>query len=314
MQADVMTSTAGLAIGFFENSKHDSLTRRLAILLLSCCCCVLLLPSSMTIKNTTPTAPSSHCSTLSSTVTDYDTTTSAVSSRWTTVEEGQQVNPSFTHSIRTQEEELVETETPVDCYISISAHGPVDVPNGWEVHREVDKTIIRVRSFNAVLFGKNLCIGVVWTVGVVLFFVTTKLWWFLLVPFVPGIGLFSLYVAALYCLNSLCITIKEYYVVWDYRPLPSLTPRRTTRFTKSGYEEIRVWRRASRTDKKVHVWYDLHLWDARTESFTELPFKSSELDKALFLAQETQKYLNSRIGATAAASARPRRSRWSRVG
>ena len=268
----------------------------------------------MTIKNTTPTAPSSHCSTLSSTVTDDDTTTSAVSSTGTTVEEGQQVSPSFTHSVRTQEEELVETETPVDCYISISTQGPVDVPKGWEVHREVDQTIIRIRWFKAIEFGICLCLGVVWNLCVVLFFVSSELWWFLLVPFVPGFGLYALYVAALYCLNSVYITIKEYYVVWDYRPLKVCNPPETMRFAKNGYEEIRVWRRASRTDKKVHVWYDLHLWDARTESFTELPFKSSELDKALFLAQETQKYLNSRIGATAAASARPRRSRWSRVG
>ena len=136
----------------------------------------------MTIKNPTATATSSHCSTLSSTVTDFDTST-GVASTGTTVEEGQQVNPSFTHSVRTQEEELVETETPVDSYTSIYAQGPVDVPNGWEVHREVDQTIIRIRSFNAIEFGHKLCVGVVWNVCVVLFFVATKLWWFLLIPF-----------------------------------------------------------------------------------------------------------------------------------
>ena len=122
-------------------------------------------------------------------------------------------------------------------------------------------------------------------------------------PFCPGGGLCALYVAACSCLNSTYVTINDYYVVWEDRPLKLCTPRKTMRFTKSGYEKIRVWRRASRTDKKVRVWYDLHLWDARTESFTELPFKSSELDEALFVAQEIEKYLISRIGATAAASA-----------
>ena len=258
----------------------------------------------MTIKNPTAATPSSHCSTLSSTVTDYDTTTSAVSSRWTTVEEGQQVNPSFTHSVRTQEEELVETETPVDSYISISAHGPVDVPNGWEVHREVDQTNIRIRCFHAVGFGKSFCVGVVWNVCVVLVLVSTEQWWFLLIPVFPGFGLFALYIAAIYCLNSVYITIKESYVVKDTRPLKLCIPRQTTRFTKSGYEEIRVWRRANGHPciPSVEFWYDLHLWDAKTESFTLL-FKSCELDEVLFLAQEIEKHLNSRIGATAAASA-----------
>ena len=251
----------------------------------------------MTIKNPTATTPSSHCSTLSSTVTDDDTTTSAVSSTWTTVEEGQQVKPSFTHSVRTQEEELVETETPVDCYISISAQGPVDVPDGWEVHREVDQTIISIREFQACSFVTSLYVGVVWNVLLVLFFVEKQLWW--LLPVYLGIGLFPLYMAAFNWLNSHYITIKEYYVVSENLPLPNLTRRRTTRFTKSGYEEIRVWRS---TGENVSFWYDLHLWDTRTESFTKLPFYSSELDKALFVAQETQKYLNSRIGATAAAA------------
>ena len=260
----------------------------------------------MTIKNPTATATSSHCSTLSSTVTDFDTST-GVASTGTTVEEGQQVKPSFTHSVSIQEEQLVETEVTSNYYISISAQGHVDVPNGCTVHREGDQTIIRFRWFNAFWFYSRLCLGVVWNGCLALIAVTQEMWWLLVFPLYSGLGLYILYAVACNYLNSTYVTINDYYVDVDHRPLKLFPPTQTMQFTKSGYEEVRVWRDSRRVYinaciHRVEVTYEIHLWDARTESFTRLPCVNSKLDKALFVAQEIQKYLTSKTGAAAASA------------
>ena len=217
------------------------------------------------------------------------------------------MNPSVTHSVRTQEEQLVETEVTSNYnYISIYAQGPVDVPNGCTVHREGDQTIIRIRWFNAFWFCSRLCLGVVWNGCLALIAVTEELWWLLVVPVYSGFGLYMLYAVACDYLNSTYVTINDYYVEVDDRPLKLTTGRRAMQFTKSGYEEIRVWRRVYSNARffihRVEVEYEIHLWDARTESFTRLPYVHSKLDEALFMAQEIQKYLTSKTGAAAASA------------
>ena len=90
----------------------------------------------MTIKKITP---SSDCSTLSA-VRDDDTIGTGVVSR--VAVEGQQVNPSVTHTVRTRKGRLVVTEALVQLLnydrtpTYISAQGPVDMPNRCKVYRE----------------------------------------------------------------------------------------------------------------------------------------------------------------------------------
>ena len=93
----------------------------------------------MTVKKTTP---SSDCSTIS-TVSDDDTISTGVVSR--VAVEGQQVNPSVPHTVRTQEGQLVVPETPLHSDRTpdyISAQGPVEMPNLCKMYREGDQTII----------------------------------------------------------------------------------------------------------------------------------------------------------------------------
>ena len=259
----------------------------------------------MTIKETTP---SPHCSSLS-TVTDDDTISPGVVSR--VAVEGQQVNPSVPHTVRTQEGQLVVPETPLHSDRTpdyISAEGPVDVPNFCKMYRKGDQTIIRIRWLEQQYGFGMLCCGVcnsgIAPATVFAIFVSTVLWywWLLLPPIWLGVSL--LCPTACICLGSTYITISYDNVKFDQ---PMKLGSRTTHFKKNGYEEIRV-KRTEYTSEDAETGmittsckYKLHLCDTRTNSFTQVKswYEDLNLDVALFVAQEINKYLTSRTGLAA---------------
>ena len=150
------------------------------------------------------------------------------------------------------------------------------------------------------VFVNCLIIGVMGARG------ASSLW---IVPLLPPVWivLCLLSIMPCTCLNSTYITISYDSVVIDHRPIKLRSQPRTTHFKKNGYEEIRVKRFVS-TDGEMGITngYELYLWDMRTNSFTKLNvwYKDlEELEVALFVAQEIKKYLTSRTGLAASATA-----------
>ena len=216
----------------------------------------------------------------------------------------QQENPSFTHAVRTQVGQIVVTETPLHSDRApayISAQGPVDMPSRCQVHREGDQTVIQIRWFSSSIFGLTL-FTIIWNCFIV-FSLFAAGWFVLLIPH-TWIGVYLLYSTVCDFLNSTYITISHNCVQVDQRPLKLCTPLKTTQFNKNGNAEIRVKRHVDTTSRgDVNITYELHNWDTRTGSFTVLPVRHRQMDVALFVAQEIQKYLSPRIGPSARATA-----------
>ena len=249
----------------------------------------------MTIKETTSTTPSSDVSPTDGTTTVVPTATAV-----TVEEHPQQV---ITRAVSTQVGQLVVTETPVHSERApayISAQGPVDMPIRCQVQREGNQTIIQIRWFGGIVCCLTF-FTVVWN-GIVVFTMVFLGWFAVLIPH-SWVGVFLIYLTACGFLNSTYITITYDNVEVDQRPLKLCRPSKTIQFNKSGHEEMRVKRTVKTTDKGEHITYELHLWDTRTGSFTLLPFRHHQLEVALFLAQEIQKYLTLRTGAAASATA-----------
>ena len=233
-------------------------------------------------------------------LTDGTTTVGPTATAVTVEEHPQQV---ITRAVSTQVGQLVVTETPVHSERApayISAQGPVDMPIRCQVQREGNQTIIQIRWFGGIVCCLTF-FTVVWN-GIVVFTMVFLGWFAVLIPH-SWVGVFLIYLTACGFLNSTYITITYDNVEVDQRPLKLCRPSKTIQFNKSGHEEMRVKRTVKTTDKGEHITYELHLWDTRTGSFTLLPFRHHQLEVALFLAQEIQKYLTLRTGAAASATA-----------